>query len=183
MTARACPQCGIAIAKSASAVNRAARIGAPIYCGQACFHASRRLFKDAATKRAEKSAYDRARRAALGEKLRSEKRAAYYASHSENLAKQAALRRRPGHQQAHNEYLARPEQRAKKRDYDSKLRASEYGEFCEAWRLLLELEKEIRSRATAYERRVANGYYTRNAQKRRRELWNSRKTSNSTLAT
>lgn len=182
MAARACTQCGVAIAKSVSAVNRATRIGAPLFCGRSCFHASRRVEKDAATKRAEKAAYDRARRAALADKLRSEKRVAYYARHSENLAKQAIYRSRPGHQQIHNAYLARPEQRAKKRDYDSKLRESEYGEFSEAWRLLLELETEIRSRATAYERRVANGYYTRNAQKRRRELWNSRKTSNSTLA-
>lgn len=37
--------------------------------------------------------------------------------------------------------------------------------------LLLDLEREIRSRATKYERYVARGYFTRSAQERRRELW------------
>ena len=77
----------------------------------------------------------------------------------------------------HVEYCRQPEYRAKKHDYDKKRSEDEYGEFAEAWRLLQDLEKEIRSQATAYERRVANGYYTRNAQKRRRELCLIRKNS------
>ena len=58
----------------------------------------------------------------------------------------------------------------KKSDYDKQHRASEYGEFADTYLLLLEVEREIRSRATHYERRVANGYYTRSAQARRRAL-------------
>ena len=72
---------------------------------------------------------------------------------------------------AHVEYCRGPEYRAKKSEYDRQYRAEEYGEFAETYLLLLEVEKEIRSRATHYERRVANGYYTRSAQARRRAIW------------
>ena len=132
-------------------------------------------------KKAEKAAYDRARRERLGEALRAKKRAAYYANRDEILSKQAVYRvkRMP----AHVEYCRRPEYKAKKHEYDLKRNSEEYGEFAEAHRLLVDLEKEIRSQASAYERRVANGYYLRTAQKRRRELWKLRINLNSTPAT
>lgn len=102
--------------------------------------------------------------------MRAEKRAAYYANHDANLAKQAELRRREGEYEKHLEYLRTPEYRAKKRQYDEELRKAEYGEFAETWRLLLDLEKEIRSQQSSYERRKARGYYTRASINRRREL-------------
>lgn len=171
MLTRVCPQCGNGFATKTGRANRADKIGAPLYCGRVCAGLARRLAvpKTPEQKKAEKAAYDKARRERLGEVLRDQKRSAYYANHSEMLSRHAAYRvkRMP----AHVEYCRQPEYKAKKHIYDLQRNSAEYGEFAEAHRLLVDLEKEIRSQATAYERRVANGYYTRSAQKRRRELW------------
>jgi len=75
----------------------------------------------------------------------------------------------------HVEYCRKPEYKAKKSDYDKKKRLDEYGYFSECKKLLMELEKEIRSRITRYEIYVANGRFTRSAIERRRELCRSRK--------
>lgn len=171
MRHRACPQCGDSFAAETGRANSADKIGAPLYCGRVCAGLARRLAmpKTPEQKKAEKAAYDKVRRERLGEVLRERKRSAYYANHREMLRRHAAYRvnRMP----SHVEYCRRPEYKAKKHIYDLQRNSAEYGEFAEAHRLLVDLEKEIRSQATAYERRVANGYYTRSAQKRRRELW------------
>jgi hypothetical protein len=172
-----CCRCGVAFDREAGAVNRAKKMGAPLYCGTACAGLARRLPtpKTPEQKRAEKSAYDRKRRAEKGEALRVKRMAAYYANHAENLAR--AKQQRKKRMPYHVEYCRQPEYRAKKHEYDIRRGGEGYADFAEAWRLLLDLEKEIRSQATAYERRVANGYYLRSAQKRRRELWSNRKNS------
>lgn len=146
-------------------VNRAIKDLAPLYCGKPCSAAARRL--DADVKKAMKSAYDYEYRQRDPERRKAQ-RAAYY-QRTRDPEKERELRKAKMPQ--HVEYCRRPEYRAKKHEYDMQRADAEYGEWAEAWRLLLDLEKEIRSQATAYERRVANGYYTRNAQKRRRELW------------
>jgi hypothetical protein len=125
---------------------------------------------DCEEKRRAKAEYDRERRAKLGNELRAAKREAYIANHEMNLAKQAEFRKRPGEYEKHLEYLRTPEYRAKKKQYDEELRKAEYGDFAETWRLLLDLEKEIRSQQSSYERRKARGYYTRASINRRREL-------------
>lgn len=165
----------------AGAANRADKLGAPLYCGRVCSGLARRVNRSAEEKKDAKAEYDRQRRAELCEKLRKEKRDAYYASHEENKARAAELRRTAEYKEKHLEYLRTPEYRAKKKEYDDKLREAEYADFAESWRLLLALEKEIRSRQSSYERRKARGYYTRAAINRRRELWQLRK--NSTQAT
>ena len=160
-------------------MNRAASIGAPLYCGRECSGLARRSGKTAEQKKAEKAEYDRKRLAELSERIKAEKRAYYEANRGRLLEKMAEYRKiRMPH---HVEYCRRPEYKAYKHEYDTKRNEAEYGEFAEAWRLLLELEKEIRSKASAYERRVANGYYTRSAQRRRRELCRLKKSL--TLAT
>lgn len=172
-----CPQCSIEFECGTGRFNRARKIDAPLYCGLVCSRLARRN-KNPPTpeeKIAAKAEYDRNRRAKMGDELRAKRMAAYYANHERNLAlqKEARKRRMP----YHIEYCRRPEYRAKKHEYDIAKACEEYGEWAETWRLLLELEKEIRSQATAYERRVANGYYLRSAQKRRRELCQMRKNS------
>lgn len=178
---RICPHCGNEFSVTYSAANRADKTGVPRYCGRVCSGLARRSSLNQEQKREAKAAYDRERRAVLGESLRAKKRAFYYANHETNLAKQANRRQQPGYKEKHLTYMAKPEYRKKKKDYDEERRASEYGVFADAHRVLMELEKEIRSQASAYERRVANGYYTRNAQKRRRELCQIR--MNSRLST
>ncbi len=165
-----CPQCGIAFERCASHANRSIKIGAPLYCGKVCAGIGRRRVElPEAERKAAKAAYDRKRREEHGERIRAEKLAAYYANHEANLAKSAVYRKT--RMPKHVEYCRQPEYKAWKHEYDIRRGGAEYQDFAEAWRLLLDLEKEIRSQASAYERRVANGYYTRSAQQRRRDLW------------
>lgn len=178
MISRCCPQCGGNFLADVGRANRADELCVPLYCGRACAGLARRL--PVPKSAAEKAAYDREYRERVAEK-RSAQRAAYYEANRDRLLAQMAEYRKV-RMPKHVEYCRRPEYRAKKHEYDKKRNEAEYAEWAETWRLLLDLEKEIRSQATAYERRVANGYYTRNAQKRRRELWQQRKNSTSTPA-
>lgn len=181
MAKRRCPHCKKWFQPVTGAANRADKIGAPLYCSRVCSGLARRVNRSAEEKKAAKAAYDLQRRSELGEVLRKKKRDAYYLRHDENKAKAAELRKTPEYKAKHLAYLSTPEYRAKKKDYDEELRKAEYGDFAETWRLLLGLEKEIRSRQSSYERRKARGYYTRAAINRRRQLWQLRK--NSTQAT
>ena len=176
---RFCPQCNAAFTAKTGKANRADNIGAPLYCGRACAGFARRgPPKTVEQKKAENAAYDRGYRQRDPEAMKVYK-ALYYQEFRDREKDRAA---RQARMPQHVDYCRRPEYRAKKHEYDIARASAEYADFSEAWRLLLDLEKEIRSQATAYERRVANGYYTRNAQKRRRELWQLRKTQNSTPA-
>ncbi len=167
-----CQHCNKQFERAIGALNRAKRAGAPLYCGMKCSELGRRANKPKAQRRKEKAEYDKARRNELRDEIREQKRAAYYANHKESLGKHAKYRKK--RMPKHVEYCRRPEYKEKKVEYDRKHRAAEYGEFAETYLLLLEVEKEIRSRATSYERRVANGYYTRSAQARRRALCQAR---------
>lgn len=173
-----CPRCGIDFLTKAGRFNKAEKISAPLYCGKECASASRRVERTEEEKKALKAAYDREYRKRDPEAMKAYK--ALYYQETRDPERERAIRRAKMPQ--HVEYCRRPEYKAWKHEYDIQKNAQEYGEFADAWRLLLDLEKEIRSQATAYERRVANGYYTRNAQKRRRELWQLRKSPNSTPA-
>jgi hypothetical protein len=128
---------------------------------------ARRSTLTPAQRKAEKSAYDAQRRADKGPDI-SAKKAAY---HRRTYDPAKARHRRARNMDQHIEYCRKPEYRAYKADYDREYRAREYGEYAEAYLLLLDLERELRERATWYERNKAKGYYTRSAQQRRRELW------------
>ena len=177
-----CNRCAKQFEAAAARVNRAVKIAAPLYCGKGCAGLARRLSNPPtdAERKAAKAAYDRNYRELVAEKRRTQ-RADYYATNRARILEGMAEYRKK-RMPAHVEYCRRPEYRAYKHRYDRKRKEQEYAEWAEAWRLLLDLEKEIRSQATAYERRVANGYYLRNAQKRRRELWQQRKNLISTPA-
>lgn len=166
-----CASCGKFGEKDASAVNRATSIGAKLFCNRVCFGLSRRRSPDVTTDqlKAAKREYDAKRRAEKGEELLEKRRDYYHSNRQAILASMAVYRKK--HMARHVEYCRQPTYKAKKQDYDKKRNEMEYGEFAETWRLLQQVEAEIRSQASAYEVRVQQGYYTRNAQKRRRELW------------
>lgn len=164
-----CAHCGAKSRKAAGAVNRAAKIGAPLYCDRVCYGLAHR--RDVPMTKAQlverKRLYDAEYRARNRERLKAEKAGYYQRTRDPERERE----RRKANMPRHIEYCRRPEYRAYKARYDAELRASEYGPFADAYRTLLELEKEIRARATKYERLKAKGYYTRNAQQRRRQLW------------
>lgn len=164
-----CPQCSAEFDRPTGEVNRAKSKGAPLYCGRACAGLARRN-KNPPTpeeRKAAKAEYDKLYREKNRESRRVKK--AEYFKRTYDPAKAAIARK--ANMPKHVEYCRRPEYRAKKAEYDGKRNEMEYGDYAEVWRLLQDLEAEIRSRASSYEVRVQQGYYTRNAQKRRRELW------------
>ena len=166
-----CPQCrGIFTAKTAN-VNRAAKIGAPLYCGRVCAGLARRL-KNPPTdeeRRAAKAVYDAERRnGPKRAQILAEKMNHYYANHERFKAEHAIYR--AAHMDRHVEYCRQPEYRAKKSEYDRKRRAEiQFGDFSEAALLLLDIEREISERATKYEIYLTNGTINK-ALRRRRAL-------------
>lgn len=162
-----CAHCGATFDRDASAVNRAKREGRPLYCSKPCHAQSRKKPVSAEDKKAAKALYDENYRKLHAERLKANK-AAYY-QRTRDPEKERVLRK--ARAQQHIEYCRRPEYKAYKAGYDKVHRAKAYGEFGDAYRLLLDLEKEIRLQASAYEVRKANGYYKRSAVQRRRDLW------------
>ena len=121
-------------------------------------------------RRASKAEYDRKYLEENAERIKAQKSDWYRKTCDREKERELRKKNMP----RHVAYCNRPEYKEWKKRYDIEYTGREYGDFYDVWRLLIELEKEVRSQATAYERRVANGYYLRGAQKRRRELWKSK---------
>ncbi len=152
------------VQQAQGAINRAIREGKPLYCDRTCAGLARRI--SAGQKKRRKSVYDARRRAERAAEISAEKRAYYQRTRDPEKERE----RRRANMHRHVEYCRRPEYVEGKAAYDLDRRAAEYGPYADAYLLLLDLEREIRSRATSYDRRVARGYYTRAAQQRRRDL-------------
>lgn len=165
-----CGYCDAIVPQSQSSIRRAQREGKPLYCNRVCFGKTRRV--TLSQKREAKRVYDAQYRTENAPEINA-KKAAYYRRTRDPVKERE---RRRENMDWHVEYCRRPEYRAYKSAYDRERSANEYGEYAEAYLLLLDLEREIRSRATSYERRKARGYYTRSAQQRRRELWRTIRT-------
>lgn len=166
-----CPQCGGLFESKTAHTNRAAKIGAPLYCGRICAGLARRL-KNPPTdeqRRVAKAAYDAKRRnGPKREALLAKKREYYYANHERISAAHAEYR--AAHMNRHIEYCQQPEYRAKKSVYDRKRRAEiQFGEFSEAALILADIEREVAERASRYEIYSQNGTLNK-AQQRRRAL-------------
>lgn len=168
-----CKQCDEAFYALAGHVNRAAKRGAPLYCGRVCAGLGRRK-ADKLTGEAFKAAkveYDRQRRAKLGEELLAKKRAAYHAELAANPEKVRAREKlnRSNRRAEHVEYCRRPEYREYKRQYDRQhLARKHYGPFAEAALILRDLETTVLERASRYELDLAAGQLGK-VQRRKRE--------------
>jgi len=166
-----CPNCKNPFEAKAAHVNRAAKVGAPLYCGRVCAGLARRN-KNPPTdeqRREAKAAYDAKRReGAQREKILAQKRDHYYANHERISAKLAEYR--AAHMDRHVEYCRQPEYRAWKSVYDRRRRAEmNFGDFSEAALLLADVEREITERSSKYEIYLTNGTLNK-AQQRRRAL-------------
>lgn len=160
-----CAHCGKAAEKSAGAVNRARKVGLSLYCDRTCAGLGRRNPpKSIEQKKAEKRAYDAARREALADQIKAAKRD--YHQRTYDPVKAAAVRklRMP----YHVEYCRRPEYREWKREYDRAYSANkEYGEFAECFLLVMDIRAECLSRMTDYEIRLEKGTLNKRQQRRR----------------
>ena len=164
-----CAHCGLPLCNLSRNSLWRARTGHRLFCNKACFYLSRRNPNPPSEpeRKKAKAAYDAEYRKKNAEVRAAQKREWFKKNYDPEKARVARKKRMP----QHVEYCRRPEYKEWKSKYDIERHAEQYADFAECWRLLIDLEKEIRSQATAYERRVANGYYLRTAQKRRRELW------------
>jgi hypothetical protein len=148
-----CQQCGKTAYREAGAINRARSIGAPLYCGMKCAGIARRKpAKTVAEKKAEKAEYDRWYRAINYRKLKKQKAEHFQRTYDPVAAAIVRKARMPWHV----EYCRQPAYRVKKAKYDQQRRDAEYGEFAEAQRLTIELNREIKSRSNNYEIRRQN---------------------------
>lgn len=163
-----CPRCAGSFERPNNEVNRALKVGAPLYCGRACAGLARRLANPPtdAERRAAKATYDAEYRAKHAERRKAEKAAYYKRTH--DPAKEAAARKSRMH--LHVAYCRRPEYKAWKSEYDRRhLAGKKFGEFAEAALLLQDIEKAIDQQASRYEVYRANGTLNK-AQTRRRAL-------------
>lgn len=149
------------------------------YCSQSCVGVARRKDVSAAEKKAAKAEYDREYRAKNLKRITKKKAEYVMRTYTPERGREVRdkAKKRLGddyHTKYCRKYYSDPEKKAAKVEYDRQRRAAQYGEFSECWLLLLELEREIRSRQSGYERRKARGYYTRTAQQRRRDAQISR---------
>jgi hypothetical protein len=115
-------------------------------------------------KKAEKAAYDLARRTGpLRDRILAEKRE----YHQQTYDSSAAAAYRQARMPYHVEYCRRPAYRKKKRVYDRKYRAAEYGEFAEAYLLAVDINHEIKERSTRYEIYQENGTAAKTQRRKR----------------
>lgn len=118
-------------------------------------------------RRQEKREYDKIYRAKNKEMLKAKK--ADYFKKTYDPLKASLTRKTAEYREKHRKYCQNEKYKTGyKKDYDRKYRAKrKYSEGDEAFLILLELEKEIRKRASAYEIRLKNGHYKRASQAQR----------------
>lgn len=158
-----CAHCNRRRRKHTGSVNRAHKIGAPLYCNKICAGKARRNGKTKAERVEEKRLYDAAYRAKNLPRIR--RRKADYHRRTYDPAK--AARKRKRRMPYHIEYCRRFEYRVWKSEYDSKRRAKEYGPFAEAFLLLQAIDREVSSRMSDYDVRQANGTLNKRQQRKR----------------
>lgn len=139
-----CAHCGKVAEKAAGHVNRARERGLNLYCNRRCSGLGRRKGKTKAQRVAEKAAYDAAYRAKNLDAIKAKKHEHFKRTYDPVVAAAYRKQRMP----LHVEYCRQPEYRVKKQAYDQKRRDAEYGEFAEVARLTIDLNREIKGRAT-----------------------------------
>lgn len=124
-----------------------------------------------AEKKRRKALYDKEYRKQNFERIRA-RNAAYFQRTYDPVK---AARERKKRMSNHVKYCRQPWYRAYKRDYDRRRRASEFGAFAEAYKVLLLLDREIRRQMPdRFERYAQSGrqqWNPINQERRRRKLY------------
>lgn len=159
-----CAHCGKKVRQSVGAINRARKIGAPLYCGRRCAGLARRIYKPKAQKVEEKRLYDIEYRRKNLRRIKAQKRA--YFQRTYDPVKAAKERKKRVH--LHVAYCRQPRYRRWKRRYDQHYRAKRFfGPFAEAYLLLQKIDREVSIRATRYEVYQQNGTLNKTLQRKR----------------
>lgn len=160
-----CAECGKFFERKNGHINRARKIGAPLYCGMSCASVRRRVEKSAQQKKEEKRLYDIQYRADNVARIKQGKTEWFKRTYDP----QAAAVQRKAKAPAHAEYCRRPEYVAWKREYDQRYRAKkEYGEFWQCFLIVASIDREVSERASKTEIAAANGTLNK-AQTRKRD--------------
>ena len=159
-----CAFCGNVAQRLPRDINRAAQGGHPLFCNRKCFSLSRRKHKTKAQKVEEKRVYDAEYRVRNPAMLRAKKHAYFKRTYD---PVKAAIDRK-AKMPRHVAYCQRPEYRAWKAEYDRRHSANkDFGPFAECHLLLQDIDKEVCSRMTDYEVRMANGTINKKLSRRR----------------
>ncbi len=140
------------------------------YCSQKCAGAakSKRYWKPKAQRIADKAAYDREYRRKNLATIKAKKRAFYLATFDPEKMRRERKKRAKWHVEYCRRYYSDPRRKAQKVAYDADRRASSYGEYADAFKVLLVLKKQLLVQCPdKYERLKARGYYEMQNQKRR----------------
>ncbi|MDE3023574.1 MAG: hypothetical protein KGI54_17275 [Pseudomonadota bacterium] len=148
--------------------NRAKKLGMNVYCGRTCAGIAHRKDISERQRKADKAAYNKARREREHDRINAQKRERYHATKEYRADILRAHRKKRASK--HAEYCRRYEYREYKKDYDRKrLAKKNYGEFAEAALICRKVEEILDQQATKYDRRLVNGTLNK-AQSRRRAL-------------
>ncbi len=159
-----CAYCRRFSTKEAGAVNRASKIGAPIFCDRRCAGLARRKHKTKAQRVDEKRLYD-AEYCKRNPTMLKAKKAAYFRRTYDPVK---AAKERKKRMPRHVAYCRRPEYKRWKSAYDLRYRARQFGEFAEVYLLLGDVTREVNSRISDYDTRDLNDTINK-SQRRRRE--------------
>jgi len=137
-----CAHCGEFAELPSGHVNRSRAAGLRLYCGRACAGLGRRSGRTPEEKRAAKAAYDAAYRERNDRRA---KKAAYHKrTYDPAKAREQREAKRDRMRVIQRAWYDDPANRESKRQYDEARRGMAYGDFADAHRLLIELEREIR---------------------------------------
>lgn len=159
-----CPNCKCETEKSTGHVNRANKLGAPLYCGRTCAGIGRRTLKTIEQKKAEKALYDSEYRDKNKDKIKIKKHEYFKATYD----KEKASIDRKAKMHIHIERMRQPKWVEYKKAYDKVHRAKKiYGEF---WECFL-ITEEIQSLYDDKEVRQINNLH--NKSQKRKKSWQS----------
>lgn len=134
------------------------------YCGKPCSYLGHRKNKSTEQMKKEKAEYDRQYRLKNKEMLKKKKAEWFQRTYDPEKAR---IERKKNIQR-HVEYCRQPKYRAKKKLYDQKrLATKNYGEFWEASITLVALQKQCRSKISAYESRKERGLLNKTLERSR----------------
>jgi hypothetical protein len=158
-----CKHCGETTKQSWGAINRAAKLGKPVYCDRKCAGLAHRADKTPEQKKEEKRLYDMNYRA-TNPTLKERKAAYHKRTYNPDKAAEHRKKRAP----YHAEYCRQPEYRRWKAEYDKvHLARKQYGDFAEAVIALRELEQEVLDTADRTDIYAANGTLNKKQTRRR----------------
>ncbi len=174
-----CSQCRRRFSKERGEVNRARKTkSGNVFCSRKCSGLARRAPKlPLAERKAKKAAYDVLYRAEHVEERRAAKREYYQLTRDPEKERAKRKARAAYHVAYCRKYYSDPKRKAHKVRYDQRRRDMRWGEWAECARLVIKLERLIRSKQPSwYERAKARGYYTweHSTQKRKRDAQSSR---------